>query len=165
MMTGAELTAVFIILSGLGIGLIFNATSNNSRLNSVANIDSLQQHLLSSVAAQFRDSAVGIEIQEPSIAPETDSEAAENVETQVVTFDKSENKTETTSKKTTSKLIDINKASRVQLMKLPGVGEKTAEKIIEHRNSNPFSKPEDIMNVKGIGPKKFEKMKDMIEVR
>jgi competence protein ComEA len=50
-------------------------------------------------------------------------------------------------------------------MKLPGIGEKTAENIIEHRNSNPFSKPEDIMNVKGIGPKKFEKMKDMIEVR
>jgi competence protein ComEA len=164
MMTGAELTAVFVILSGLVVGLIFNATSSNSSLKSTSNIDSLQRHLLSSVAAQFRDSAVGIEIQEPSIAIETDSEAKKITETQVVTLAKSEDKPEA-APKTTSKLIDINKASRVQLMKLPGIGEKTAENIIEHRNSNPFSKPEDIMNVKGIGPKKFEKMKDMIEVR
>ena len=59
-------------------------------------------------------------------------------------------------------LININTADASELMKLKGVGEKTAEKIIEYRVQTPFEKPEDIMNVKGIGEKKFEDIKDHI---
>lgn len=59
-------------------------------------------------------------------------------------------------------LININTADAAELMKLKGVGEKTAEKIIEYRVQTPFEKPEDIMNVKGIGEKKFEDIKDNI---
>ena len=59
-------------------------------------------------------------------------------------------------------LININTADAAELMKLKGVGEKTAEKIIEYRVQTPFEKPEDIMNVKGIGEKKFEDIKDHI---
>lgn len=58
--------------------------------------------------------------------------------------------------------ININTADAAELMKLKGVGEKTAEKIIEYRAQTPFEKPEDIMNVKGIGEKKFEDIKDHI---
>lgn len=61
--------------------------------------------------------------------------------------------------------ININKASITELMTLPGVGEATALKIIEYRKRSPFTKPEDIMNVKGIGEKKFEKMKPFITVK
>lgn len=61
-----------------------------------------------------------------------------------------------------SGLININTADASELMKLKGVGEKTAEKIIEYRVQTPFEKPEDIMNVKGIGEKKFEDIKDYI---
>lgn len=61
-----------------------------------------------------------------------------------------------------SGLININTADAEELMKLKGVGEKTAEKIIEYRAQTPFEKPEDIMNVKGIGEKKFEDIKDHI---
>lgn len=61
-----------------------------------------------------------------------------------------------------SGLININTADAEELMKLKGVGEKTAEKIIEYRVQTPFEKPEDIMNVKGIGEKKFEDIKDHI---
>lgn len=61
-----------------------------------------------------------------------------------------------------SGLININTADAAELMKLKGVGEKTAEKIIEYRVQTPFEKPEDIMNVKGIGEKKFEDIKDHI---
>ena len=64
--------------------------------------------------------------------------------------------------KQASGLININTADAAELMKLKGVGEKTAEKIIEYRVQTPFEKPEDIMNVKGIGEKKFEDIKDHI---
>ena len=60
--------------------------------------------------------------------------------------------------------ININTASKVELMKLKGIGEKTAEKIIEYRKKFPFQSIEDIMKVKGIGPKKFESMKEHITV-
>ncbi|MBK7157020.1 MAG: helix-hairpin-helix domain-containing protein [Ignavibacteria bacterium] len=60
-------------------------------------------------------------------------------------------------------VIDINTASKEQLTGLPGVGESTADKIINYRNDKKFSKAEDIMNVKGIGKKKFGKMKNFIK--
>jgi competence protein ComEA len=61
------------------------------------------------------------------------------------------------------KSININTATKEDLIKLPGVGPSTAEKIIEYREKiNGFKKIEDIMKVKGIGQKKFEKMKPYI---
>lgn len=61
--------------------------------------------------------------------------------------------------------VDLNSASRDALMRLPGVGEKTAEMIIERRKHAPFRRVEDIMEVKGIGEKKFEKLKPHIMVK
>ena len=61
--------------------------------------------------------------------------------------------------------ININKASVEELKQLEKVGQKYAERIVEHRTNNgPFKKPEDIMEVKGIGPKTFELNKDRITV-
>lgn len=59
-------------------------------------------------------------------------------------------------------MININTANAEELMKLKGVGEKTAEKIIEYREQCPFESIEDIMNVSGIGEKKFEDIRNMI---
>lgn len=64
-----------------------------------------------------------------------------------------------------NEIININTASRVKLMKLPGVGIKTAQKIIDYRKVTTFIIIEDIKKVKGIGPKKFAKMKEMIIVK
>lgn len=58
--------------------------------------------------------------------------------------------------------ININSADAAELQKIPGVGPKTAEKIINYRSQNSFSSIEDIKNVDGIGDKKFESMKDYI---
>ncbi|KXB68520.1 ComEA family DNA-binding protein [Peptoniphilus sp. DNF00840] len=61
-----------------------------------------------------------------------------------------------------SSKININSADLNELTKIPGVGEKTAQKILDYRANNSFSSIEDIKNVPGIGDKKFESMKDYI---
>jgi competence protein ComEA len=66
---------------------------------------------------------------------------------------------------TTTELIDINTASQAELESLPGIGPTTAQKIIEYRDENgPFVSIEDIINVSGIGPGTYERIKDLITV-
>lgn len=61
------------------------------------------------------------------------------------------------------KLVNINTDSVEELEKLDGIGEKTAERIINYRRQNgDFEVIEDIMRVNGIGKKKFEAIKDFI---
>ena len=61
--------------------------------------------------------------------------------------------------------INLNTATLDQLETLPGIGRKTAERIVEHRQkSGGFKKIEELMNVKGIGEKSFLKIKPMVFV-
>lgn len=60
--------------------------------------------------------------------------------------------------------VNINSADKNTLMNLTGIGEKTAEKIIEYRKENKFERVEDIKNVSGIGEKKYEKIKNEITI-
>ncbi len=55
--------------------------------------------------------------------------------------------------------IDLNRASTVELMRLPGVGQKKAQAIAALRSRQPFKKPEDVVAVKGLGPAWFAKVK------
>ena len=62
--------------------------------------------------------------------------------------------------------ININTASVDKLVSLPGIGKKTAEKIIEYRESHGiFQTPTDLLNVKGIGKKKLEKIEKFLIVK
>ena len=61
--------------------------------------------------------------------------------------------------------ININTASQKELVTLKGVGDKIAERIIEYRKAHSFKTIEDLMNVKGIGQKLFDKNKDSIKVK
>ena len=61
--------------------------------------------------------------------------------------------------------INLNTATIDQLETLPGIGRKTAERILEQRQkSGGFKKIEELMNVKGIGEKSFLKIKPMVFV-
>ena len=61
--------------------------------------------------------------------------------------------------------VNINFASRSELMDLPGIGSVLAERIVEYRNQyGAFSRIEDIKKVSGIGEKRFESIMDKITV-
>ncbi len=61
--------------------------------------------------------------------------------------------------------LNLNAATVDQLETLPGIGRKTAERIIEYRTKNGgFKRIEDLMNVKGIGEKSFLKLKPLVSV-
>ncbi|MBI4536038.1 MAG: helix-hairpin-helix domain-containing protein [Ignavibacteriae bacterium] len=61
--------------------------------------------------------------------------------------------------------ININTASKIELMKLPGVGEAYAERIILYREDHgPFQNIEALVEVQGIGKKTLEKLRPFIRV-
>jgi len=63
------------------------------------------------------------------------------------------------------KSININTAGVDELVLLPGIGEKTAEKIIEFRTeSGNFKRLDELMEVKGIGEVKFNKIKKFLYI-
>jgi competence ComEA-like helix-hairpin-helix protein len=57
--------------------------------------------------------------------------------------------------------LNINTATKEELVLLPGIGPTYSQRIIEFR---PFNRIEDLQKVKGIGPKIFARIKDRISV-
>lgn len=63
-------------------------------------------------------------------------------------------------------MININKAGDEELQRLPGIGPAMAGRIIAYRQeSGSFQTPEDLMQVSGIGEKKFARMKPFVKVK
>ena len=62
-----------------------------------------------------------------------------------------------------TEIININTAEKQNLVKLPKIGNVTAERIIRFRDDyGPFKSLDDLLKVKGIGPKTLEKLKPQI---
>lgn len=82
-----------------------------------------------------------------------------------ITVEKADN-TLSLSREQGDTIVNINTATMEELVKLPGVGEAIANKIIAYRKENgKFKDPEDIKNVPGIGNSKYENIKNMIKVK
>jgi len=61
--------------------------------------------------------------------------------------------------------INLNTATKEELVALPGIGPSKAQAILDHRNTHgPFKAIEELKDVKGIGAKRYEKIKAELTV-
>jgi competence protein ComEA len=65
---------------------------------------------------------------------------------------------------TPSAPLDLNTATVEQLDTLPGVGEVTAGRIVAYRSAHPFTTVDELLEVPGIGQRRFEQLKDLVTV-
>lgn len=80
-------------------------------------------------------------------------------------FSKGKKPKEKTEAASADKIIHLNSASVSELLTLPGLGKKTVENVLEYRKKNGrFKKISDLLNVKGIGKTKFEKIKKLVTI-
>ena len=61
-------------------------------------------------------------------------------------------------------VVNVNSASADELMLLPGIGPSKAKAILDFRQTHPFKDPSELTEVKGIGPKMFEKIQGFVKV-
>lgn len=62
-------------------------------------------------------------------------------------------------------ILDPNTSPADSLELLPGVGKELADRIVDYRQLNRFEKEIDIINVKGIGPRTYEKLKPYLKIQ
>jgi len=157
--TSSELTIVFTLLVGLILGAFLKTYIYGEQDKKLINKEVFR--LLDSLAEASRLSYSDIVIKtNVNLLDSTYN----NFETSNIELAFNGNKKQTKAEKIAGKKFNINTASKSDLMKLPWVGEKTADKIIEYRNNKKFQKISDIKNIKGIGDKKFESMKEFITI-
>lgn len=146
-LTRNELTVLLFVLALTGVGIWYQiyksiTTENTSSKSLSSDSDSLIANIFSS----------GFEMGSRTTSLET--------------LSTNQNLFQSTSKKFDKKqpvIVNINTASVEELTKLPGVGLKVAERIIEYRKSKgKFTSKKDLLNVKGIGEKKFEILESKI---
>lgn len=139
---------LFLILIIIGGGIFLLRGNGKSSNKNLAEVESLKQQISqqNQDINKLKELLAGLEKQKEE-AGKVAGESTSN------------------SNKETPGKININTANAATLDKLPGVGPARAQLIIDYRSqNNGFKSAEEIMKIKGIGEKTYEKMKDMIEI-
>lgn len=153
--TPQELSAAFILLLGLVIGAVYNGSLKS---DSIKREDIAYDIYRSadSLAEANRSTFIGTDVRN-----EADSNlvAGDTIVQKESFFGAKPGK-----EKKPQEPVNLNSASKVQLCGLPGIGEKTAIAILDYRKLKRFNSVEELMKIKGIGIKKFDKIKAYIKV-
>lgn len=151
--TPTELKVILVLGFALFVGLILRYFDYDKK-NSPANFEYSKQDSLFAAYDSVKKAESGI-IEEKKV----DSKQ------ELLDFSKNKSKI----KKALShkrKIVDINSASASELTGLPGIGVQTAKRIIKKREElKSFKHKEDLLLVKGIGKKKFARIKKFIIVK
>lgn len=101
----------------------------------------------------------------PQAELDSDSSRAEAVGSSSVGLRTDRSSTASVPKNSGKGLLDLNQATEQDLDTLPGIGPQLAERIMEYRRSvGAFHSSEELRAVKGIGKKKFERIRSLVTV-
>ncbi len=156
--TRSEFLFVVVLLTGLCVGAavrLFQLPTAQTQYNQTLRTE--LEHLVDSLAQAEETTFSGTT---PDGMPVPELAAMDTVVKKESLFPQAAK-----SKKITSGTVNINTASKQELMALPGVGEVTAENIIAFRAEQKFRRTEDLMQVRGIGVKKFQAMRGFLNVK
>ncbi len=153
--TKNEATVALVIVLGLLIGVIVRTFGGGEQSKYTPALAKTVYQILDSIALAEKQSYTGID--DPA-AP--GSEVMNDVDT----LNPLTRYTNSAAKKKAlpTRKVNISSATKAELIRLPGIGEAMAERIIAQRKSTPFTSANDLMQVKGIGKKKFEKLEPYI---
>ncbi len=149
-----ELTAVIILLSGVILAYPARQVYHEKAEPTYSSVEFYA--IIDSLADVSRTSYIGSDVNGQS---DTELSKADTIIENESLFGATKKKELSPDTK-----ISLNNASKTELMKLPGVGAATAIKIIEYRTGSRFKSISDIKNIKGIGDKKYEKLKAFLKL-
>ena len=144
---------LIIFIAGLGIkSLIINT---NSARNKIVYDYSEQDSLFLNLKAQNEPVKNGVKASDKNV----------DYKQEVLDFREPEFNRDDSEKELSEKSININTAGKESLMLLPGIGPKTADKIIEYRQrTGKFKELIELLDVYGIGNSKFSKIKKYLYI-
>jgi comEA protein len=164
--TKSEIRVLFILLLilflGLGIKITKGFISDDSALFDYTKSDRMFRNKSDNLLSVLSDTNIVVDSLFSKDELKTIS-SIKNSEDSLKSLDGKNKKKGKKGDDLKEKSININTATKEQLILLPGIGDSTADKILMYRKEHgAFKNIEDIMKIKGIGKKKFEKMKPFL---
>jgi competence protein ComEA len=151
--TKTEIQVILFLIAGFVLGFIINIY-NDPNFSEYHNFDYSAEDSLFNYYKDRQIEADGTE------------NYAIDYKQEVLEFSSTEFKQKETPSLPGEKSIDINSADENLLLSLPGIGPSTARKIIELRNKRgKFQKLEELLDVKGIGNSKFNKIEKFLYIK